>query len=411
MTTDNKPSMLKEAVRRVAITGVAAACMAPSIHINVLHQLAHGGDAALSKSAVSAMAVIVAGICPIKIKKAIAAREWVMAAVCASVFAACLQFNLVSAIGVSSTFRAESVGAVVKDTEAAVSLQRVLDGLLADVAPLKVRAGGSTGKMIEGERAAMRNDYRWDSTEGCKEGKVTRPESKSFCTAYEAKGVALAAADKVAELDKQIADLRPKVEAANANPNAKHGQPADPQTATVVSVLKSIGVEASMDKVTPVLNLELALILEVISALGPLVLSYVPGLTKGLSRDSGQAVHESVDKDGQLVHLVHGQAVHSGQAPVHDLSQPIDSYVHGQDGQRGQDGQTVHFPVHGERPKLSTVPKDEFADKVFVHLKNGQTIREIADLLGVSKSKVGNVAKQFADLKPDQPKVVKPAKS
>jgi hypothetical protein len=412
----DKNSGVKTAVRKVALTATAMACMAPSIHINVLYQLGHGGEAALSKSAVSALAVIVAGICPIAMRRAAAAREWVMAAVSAGVFAACLQFNLVSAIGVSSTLRAETVGSVVKDSNAADSLQKMLDGLLADVAPLKVRAGGSTPAMIDKERAAMRNDARWESTDGCNEGKVTRNESRAFCASYEAKAVAMEAASRVVELDRAIADLRPKVDAANAN-SKTHGQPADPQTATVVSVLQSIGLQVSKDGIVPVLNLELAIILEVISCLGPLVLSYAMGLDKSGGSVRGQAVHDGQvvrgqnGQDGQPVRGQDGQAVHDGQNPgqafVQGGGQPIDPARYGQDGQEnGQDGQernpvhsvhSVHASVQNGRPKLVSVPKDDFTDKVYRLMKDGQNIRQIAEALGCSKSKVGAVVKRLRE--------------
>ena len=274
--TDSTSSPILAIARGTALISIAAVCMAPAMHINIAHQMAHGGDTAISKAAVSAMAVFLAGASPLAIRKALASRNWVMAGVCAAVFVCCVQFNLVSATGVSSTGRSERTGAVTKATTAAASLQKTLDALTAEKETFKGRVVGATAAMLSSEQEAMTKDKKWDSSGQC--GKATKADTRAFCVEYDMKSAAIAAATRVEAIDADMRATRGRLDAANASPDATMGQPADPQVAALATVLSSVGVTISLENLTAALNLELPLILEVIGAFGPLVFSYLSGL-------------------------------------------------------------------------------------------------------------------------------------
>jgi hypothetical protein len=276
--TDSTSGRFLAIARGTALISIAAACMAPAITINIAHQVGQGGNMAIPYAAGSAFSVFLAGVSPLAMRRALSSRDWATAGVCAAVFAACLQFNLLSAVGVSSTGRAERTGAVTKATSAAISLQKTLDALTVDKDAFKGRVSGETSTTLTSEQAAMRIDRKWGASEQCT--KATKPDTRAYCSDYEMKTAAIAAAVRVEAIDKEIRETRDKLDAANSSPNASVGQPADPQSATIATALQSVGVKMTIETITSVLNLELAVILEVISSFGPFVLSYVSGLDK-----------------------------------------------------------------------------------------------------------------------------------
>jgi hypothetical protein len=407
---ENSTSRPILAIVRVTILVVTAvACMAPSIHINITHQMAHGGETAMAKAAASAMAVLMAGVSPLAIRRAWASREWVIAGVFFAVFIVCVQFNLIAAVKVSSIERSERTGTVTKATTAVVSLQRSLEALTAEKETFKGRINGATADILRAEQAAMKNDLKWDATKQCTD--ATKQASREYCAEFDMKTAAIAAALKVEALDRDIKEARGKLDAAVSSPDASVGQPADPQTATIATALETVGVRAPLEKITSALNLELALILEVISSFGPLLLAYVSGLDKALI---------SVRPDKKML---------SGQAPDNIKKQKVSGSVRRSvrrspdkrpDKLSGQANTTENamekfvrkFPKKlrlvalsggaGQAPdkipdSLAGQPdsRTDFDEKVRAMTEAGQTVRTIMEQLGTTKWQVEEARKRL----------------
>lgn len=258
-------------IRTAFIALASLAFMAPSMYANLVHQLAHASpDMAASNAGVSVLTVALAGIAAICARRKAADRSWFLAGVCVVAFICCTSYNITCAIGVSSATRAERAEAITKASGAVASLQRQLDEKLGDRAPLKAKAEGKTAAVLEYDLAEMRANARWTSTKGCTI--PTEPESRQLCADYAAKNGAREAAVKAEALDTEIAALRARLDAANASPNAAPGRPADSQVADVAAILEATGYAVASDKVATSLNLQYALILEVLASLGPLIL-------------------------------------------------------------------------------------------------------------------------------------------
>jgi DNA invertase Pin-like site-specific DNA recombinase len=78
--------------------------------------------------------------------------------------------------------------------------------------------------------------------------------------------------------------------------------------------------------------------------------------------------------------------------PIEDEHQPEQS-------ERGVHAQPKHGvpSVQKGRPVLGLVPKDEFADAVYMHTLNGKSVRAIARLLNCSPTKVQNAKKKLEE--------------
>jgi len=258
---------------REALTAVTSlAFMTPSMAINALHQLNTPGPLvpAYASASASVMSVLLAAGAPFVIKRKTDASIR-LAAVAA--FIVCAGYNLQTAIGAASLSRSSGVGT----REAEAARAKLLAGQVAQAetsrAALARAVGEDTTAMIEATLKAMRQDAKWSrsknaSGEGCED--ATKEDTRAFCAEYAKKLATKNAAMKIGELDVQLDDLKRKLITAT---NAATSQAADPQASNVVLVLEMIGVSAEAAKVGVGLNLWFALTIEVLAALGPVVLS------------------------------------------------------------------------------------------------------------------------------------------
>lgn len=183
------------------------------------------GGVAISASLVLGVMSIAAdagkAVLPIYISNAVDAGKWRYALTCRLIFALCMIFALIAALGfVSQTRSAASMSA----GEAAATLRLVrrdLAAIEAQLSVVQVQVGSDT---LEQQR-------RWKSTAGCTNATV--PASERFCATYNA-------AIERERLERQRSELR-----ANEARLVRAGGDADvdPQGATLVRIVSLFGLD------------------------------------------------------------------------------------------------------------------------------------------------------------------------
>ena len=126
----------------LATMTVGAACVAPSVWINVEQQLALGGSHALLAGAT--LSVLIAAACPIVMRKAWAKRDGGMAAAALVIFVVCLGWNLTNAIGAASIARDSFAGGREASTARVAMLRSQLSQAQTTRSQLSQAAAGRT---------------------------------------------------------------------------------------------------------------------------------------------------------------------------------------------------------------------------------------------------------------------------
>src|SRR5262245_15242731 len=182
--------------RTLATMTIGAACVAPSVAINMEQQLVLGGSLALLAGAT--LSVLVAAACPIVMHTAWTKRHGGMAATALIFFIVCLGWNLTNAIGAASVARDSFAGGREASSARVAILRNQLSQAQTTRTQLSQTAAGRTPAMIEGEIAGLKHDRRWTSTRECQD--ATAGASRDFCAGIERLRSQLGAAQRIEDL-------------------------------------------------------------------------------------------------------------------------------------------------------------------------------------------------------------------
>jgi hypothetical protein len=252
-------------ISNIAVAVLAVVCMLPSIAINAIYLLSHGGELAVALSLAATLSVVLAGITPITFMNSLRAKSAMGLIISSFVFTICLAFNVSNAVGIAASTRAETVTARTTGSDTVERLKWQLGTARQSRDTLARDAGGKTATMIRAELSALQQKIEWASSRQCTD--ATIPTSRSFCVEYKSKEGLLDAAARVDDLDRQISDISAKL----AITHAVAGQAADPQASAVNFALKFVGIKVADGDVGTGLVLLLALVVEAIGSFGAFV--------------------------------------------------------------------------------------------------------------------------------------------
>jgi hypothetical protein len=253
-------------IRVFAIAALSAVCMSTGAAINAVYQYDRGGPFALPLAVLAVTSIAMAGITPITFMRSMRGLNAFGMIVSAFVFMVAIGFNFSNATGIAAFERDKTVSTRTAASDSAERLQWQLGTFTKSRTDLAKDAAGKATAVIQAELSGLQQDAAWTATKQCTD--ATLPASRTFCAGYKSREAQLAAALKVEELDGKIEAINHQLDLMHGVP----GQAADPQASAVNFALSFIGIKAKEGDVGTGLSLWLAMLVEVIASLGPVVL-------------------------------------------------------------------------------------------------------------------------------------------
>lgn len=259
--------------RQKWLLGVSSlALMTPSMGINAGYFLVTpqtGVPVTLSwtLAGVAASSVVLAGMTPLVLRKALKNRRRGVAALATLGLVPLMVFNLANAIGAASIMKDASRGVRGAAIQVSSSLDADIVRLEDRRRPLAKVADGKTPAMVEAALSGYRADARWRSSGNC-ETRITT--SAAWCQEYRQHEAVLGAARAIEKIDAELGRLS-KQRRQGTTSTVATGT-TDPASRAIVGLLKPLW-ELGEQTVATAWSLLAAIAVEVMAFIGPIMVA------------------------------------------------------------------------------------------------------------------------------------------